>query len=61
KTPWFIAQMDHPHTDLASSIQFTSVIDLKGIPKQYPQGGQALPVLPEKNIFSVNMSQIPIT
>lgn len=46
KTPWLIAQTDHPDSDLASAIQFTNVLDLRGLPKCYPQGGQPLPVLP---------------
>lgn len=47
KTPWLIAQQDHPDCDLASLAQFIGVIDLKGIPKFYPSGGQPLPVLPD--------------
>jgi transposase len=46
KTPWFIAQTDHPDSDLASKIQFINVVDLRDLPKRYPQGGQPLPVLP---------------
>ena len=55
KTPWLIAQQDHPNTDLASAIQFTKVIELGGLPKarvSCPQGGQTLPVLPETRKFT---------
>ena len=47
KTPWFIAQMDHPNSDFSSAVQFTNVVDLRGLSKSYPLGGQPLPVLPE--------------
>jgi transposase len=49
KTPWLIAQQDHPNTDLATTVQFINVIELRGLPKDridYPLGGQPLPVLP---------------
>ncbi len=47
KTPWLIAQTDHPGTDLASTVQFTHVVELKSLPEPYPQRGQPIPVLPE--------------
>jgi transposase len=50
KTPWLIAQQDHPDTDFASTVQFTNVIELGGLLNtriNYPLGGQPLPVLPE--------------
>jgi transposase len=50
KTPWLIAQQDHLDTDFASTVQFTNVIELGGLPCTRindPSGGQPLPVLPE--------------
>ena len=29
KTPWFIAQRDHPNTNLVTTVQFTSALDLR--------------------------------
>lgn len=52
KTPWLIAQQDHPDSDFASVVQFTNVIELGGLQKDrisYPSGGQTLPVLPDLN------------
>jgi transposase InsO family protein len=46
KTPWLIAQTDHPDNDLATTVQFTNVIDLEGLPEQISSGGQPLPVFP---------------
>ena len=45
KTPWHIAQEDHPDTDFSTYVQSTSVIDLDQVVK-YELGGQPLPVLP---------------
>jgi hypothetical protein len=47
KTPWFIAQQDHPGTDIATSLQSVSVIDLDQLLKTTAFGGQPLPVLPD--------------
>ena len=46
KTPWLIAQTDHPNCDLASTVQFTGVVDLDYLSKRSPSGGQPFPVLP---------------
>ena len=45
KTPWLIAQQDHPESDLATTVQFTEVIDLERSLAPVPLGGQTLPVL----------------
>jgi transposase len=45
KTPWLIAQEDHPNTDLATTIQFINVVDLDRLIKHQLEG-QPLPVLP---------------
>ena len=45
KTPWLIAQQDHPDTDFATHMQFTTVIDLDQV-FEHRLGGQPLPVLP---------------
>ena len=47
KTPWLIAQEDHPHTDFATVMQSVSVVDLDQLLKTTPSGGQCLPVLSE--------------
>ena len=47
KTPWFIAQQDHPQTDIATVFQSIGVIDLDYLLKTAVIGGQPLPVLPE--------------
>lgn len=46
KTPWLIAQEDHPESDLATFIEFINVIDLDNT-NRVNSGGQTLPVLPE--------------
>ena len=45
KTPWLIAQQDHPETNLATAVQFTEVIDLERSLALTSLGGQTLPVL----------------
>ena len=55
RTPWFIAQTDHPNSDFASTVQFTAVLDLKDLLKQNPSGGQPLPVLSESFLYSENV------
>ena len=45
KTPWLIAQEDHPNSDLATFIEFINVIDLNNV-NRVNSGGQTLPVLP---------------
>ena len=47
KTPWLIAQQDHPGTDIATSLQSIGVVDLGQLVKTTTFGGQPLPVLPE--------------
>jgi len=54
KTPWLIAQQDHPQSDLATTIQSISVVDLDYLLKTTVLGGQHLPVLPAKNLSRVN-------
>ena len=49
KTPWLIAQQDHPDSDATTAIQFTKVIDLD-YASRFALGGQAFPVLSEKNL-----------
>lgn len=46
KTPWLIAQQDHPDTDAATIIQSISVLDLDECLRTALRG-QPLPVLPE--------------
>jgi transposase InsO family protein len=46
KTPWLIAQQDHPDTDFATIAQSVSVVDLDHLLRT-PLGGQPLPVLSE--------------
>jgi transposase len=45
KTPWLIAQQDHPNTDFATVAQSISVVDLDSLLRPF-LGGQPLPVLP---------------
>ena len=45
KTPWLIAQEDHPNTDFATTVQFTNVVDLDQL-IEHRLEGQPLPVLP---------------
>ena len=45
KTPWLIAQEDHPNKDFATSIQFTNVVDLDCLLKA-KLGGHQIPVFP---------------
>lgn len=45
RTPWLIAQEDHPKSDLATFIEFINVIDLNNV-NRVNSGGQTLPVLP---------------
>lgn len=45
KTPWLIAQQDHPETNLATVVQFIEVLDLERSLAPTPLGGQTLPVL----------------
>lgn len=47
KSPWFIAQQDHSGSDLATSVQFTEVIDLERNLESSSSRGQTLPVLPD--------------
>ena len=47
KTPWLIAQQDHPQTDLATVFQSIGVVDLDMLLKTTITGGQPFPVLPE--------------
>ena len=51
KTPWLIAQNDHPETDLASVLQSISVVDLDHLLKTTVLRGQPLPVLPVFCLF----------
>jgi len=48
KTPWLIAQQDHPDSDFATTAQFINVVELGKSPTNFrtPVGGQHLPVLP---------------
>jgi len=46
KTPWLIAQEDHPNNDLATIAEFIGVIDLEKETNRTIAGGQTLPVLP---------------
>ena len=46
KTPWLIAQQDHPETDFATVAQSISVVDLDCLLRPAILGGQPLPVLP---------------
>jgi transposase InsO family protein len=48
KTPWQIAQEDHPENDFATLAEMVEVIDLEQEMSRATSGGQALPVLPEK-------------
>ena len=45
RTPWLIAQQDHPESDLATTVQFTEVLDLDRPLATTHLGGQTLPVL----------------
>ena len=45
KTPWLIAQEDHPNKDFATSAQLTNVVDLDCLLKT-KLGGHEIPVLP---------------
>lgn len=46
KTPWLIAQEDHPGTDRATVFQSVCVVDLDHLLKPTLLEGQSLPVLP---------------
>ena len=46
KTPWLIAQEDHPQNNLATVVELIDVIDLNN-KNRVDLGGQTLPVLPE--------------
>ena len=46
KTPWNIAQEDHPNNDFATLAEMVEVIDLELKMSRATSGGQALPVLP---------------
>ena len=46
KTPWHIAQEDHPNNDFATFAEMVEVIDLEANLNLVTSGGQALPVLP---------------
>lgn len=46
KTPWHIAQEDHPNRDFATLAEMVEVIDLEPEMSLATSGGQALPVLP---------------
>lgn len=45
KTPWLIAQQDHPDTDFATIVQSIGVVDLDQVLRP-TLGGQPFPVLP---------------
>ena len=47
KTPWLIAQEDHPNSDISTIIEFINVLDLEKIKTRTNSGGQSFPVLPE--------------
>jgi len=59
KTPWHIAQEDHPNNDFATLAEMIEVIDLEQEMSLATPGGQALPVLPEF-LFPLKELNLPL-